>query len=316
MAYAAWAARRSGVRVAIDTIVRVGPAAQPSVADGVLDGVEVELALAGDDLLGYPVGPGGEGQVVAAQPGREHGELDGLLQVHAVAGQVEVQDGQQVQQLSFGQAGGLRPRSPCFPPRGRRAACTGSGKEEAGAGVPAGDEGVSRVGSPVGDDRQLHRVPRGGELVPGRGDLREDGRAAGPAWCGQVSAVDRGAAVDGVFDLLVAVRGPTAADDDVIEVAGVVHFDADADGGVAGAGGGIVQDGDARVPGHQPLVAVAGDASPAGARDWQRARHGACRNSGVGSVLAAAASRMSAVSGLSGKAVRMAAGISRWVRSE
>jgi hypothetical protein len=105
-------------------------------------------------------------------------------------------------------------------------------------------------------------------------------------------------------------------DYDVIDVSGAVHFDTDADGGVAGSGGGLVQDGDARVPGDQPLVAVACDTGSAGARDWQWPRHGAWQNSGVGSVLAAAASRRSAVSGLSGKAVRMAAGISRWVRSE
>ena len=97
--------------------MRVGPSRSPRSADGVLDGVEAELAPAGDDLLGYPVGPGGEGQVVAAQPGREHGELDGLLQVHAVAGQVEVQHGQQVQQLGFGQAGGLAPTAARAFPR-------------------------------------------------------------------------------------------------------------------------------------------------------------------------------------------------------
>jgi hypothetical protein len=56
--------------------------------------------------------------------------------------------------------------------------------------------------------------------------------------------------VDGIFDLPVAVRGPTAADYDVIEVACVVCFDADADCGVAGPRCGVVHDGEAGVPGH------------------------------------------------------------------
>jgi hypothetical protein len=36
-------------------------------------------APAGDDLVSYPVAAGCEYPVIAAQPGGEHGELDGLL---------------------------------------------------------------------------------------------------------------------------------------------------------------------------------------------------------------------------------------------
>ena len=95
-----------------------------------LDGVDAELATAGDDLLGDPVSAGRECQVVAAQPGGEHGELDRLLKVHAVAGKVEVQDAQQVHQLGFGKACGLGPLprvplpraepGPPWPARGSR----------------------------------------------------------------------------------------------------------------------------------------------------------------------------------------------------
>ena len=79
------------------------------------------------------------------------------------------------------------------------------GRREAGAGVSAGDQWVGWVEGPVGDERQLHRVPLAGELAPGCGDLREDGRAAGPARRCQVLAIDGGATADGIFDLLVAV---------------------------------------------------------------------------------------------------------------
>lgn len=197
------------------------------------------------------------------------------------------------------------------------------------AGPPAAPRGTSRPvrasrwvtrwssgSGAVAHERELDGIAVGGQLLPRAGDPRQDARAAGLRRGGQVGRVDGRGGVHGVLDLLVAVGRAKAIHDDVVDVAGAVNLDADGHGGVRRARLLVSKEKAAVQPGEQPLVAVAGDADAR--RSWPRLRggHGASMNAGVARSARAVASTTSAVSGLSGKTVRIADGMSLWVKSE
>ncbi len=70
--------------------------------DGVLDHGPVKHSVSGRDLLGDPVGPGGYRGGVAAEAGEQHGQASLVQEVTAVAGEIEVQDREQFQELVLG----------------------------------------------------------------------------------------------------------------------------------------------------------------------------------------------------------------------
>ncbi len=254
--------------------------------------------------------------IVVAEAGEEHGQPGELLDVLAVTGEVELEHPQKFQKVGFVDAGGGGPDSPRLPEVRRRTTGGAARHEQAGAGVPLGDEVVVGVGRAVAHERELDGIAVGGQLLPRAGDPRQDARAAGLRRGGQVGRVDGRGGVHGVLDLLVAVGRAKAIHDDVVDVAGAVNLDADGHGGVRRARLLVSKEKAAVQPGEQPLVAVAGDADAR--RSWPRLRggHGASMNAGVARSARAVASTTSAVSGLSGKTVRIADGMSLWVKSE
>jgi hypothetical protein len=153
------------------------------------------------------------------------------------SGQVEAQTGEEIVEFGLAQVGVLSPAGSCLAGLRACGAVGGLGQEQLGAGVPYRDEGVVGVRRAVGDDREVGVDAVGGEGAPGFGDLLQDRRAARGAGFGEVLLVDGCGTADGVFDLGVGVGRVAAQQDDVVEVACVVGFDADGDGGVGGVDG-------------------------------------------------------------------------------
>lgn len=190
-------------------------------------------------------------------------------------------------------------------------------EQQTGSCVPAGDHRIGRVGCAVGDEAEFDGVAGLGKSAPGGRDLGKDRRAPFDRGRGEVRGIDGCAAVDGVLHLAVGVGRAPAVQDDVVEVAGTVNLDAEPDHRIGLAVEVLAQGSDACLPRDHPLVVVTGDADPGGAWWWQGADHApVSRNSGLGCRSCVTARSVSSVSGLSGKAVRIAAGMRRWVRSE
>lgn len=148
------------------------------------------------------------------------------------------------EQFRFGDARCFGPGLAGEAAVGLRAALCGTGYEPSVSCVAVAKKEVGGVDGTIRDQHNPETVTVAGEVAVTRDELLEQVVA------GQVFQVDRSARVDGVLDLRIVVRWCGAVVDDVVEVPGIVGFDADRCSGIQGVVGPLlVEDAHTEPPG-------------------------------------------------------------------